>query len=177
MHVGRPLIRGFRALVFAVACTGVTAVLHFAAGGHVFAPGHLAVAVAAVTAAAVPLGSRQRGPVALVAACTAAQAVLHVWFTLASGHLEHLDPGAAMTGVHLLAAAATALWLARGDAALAALADLLTLFAAPALALLVAAVPAVPVRTVPVHAAPRPRPRLFAAAAPRRGPPLGALAA
>ncbi|MEU5870299.1 hypothetical protein AB0A73_01910 [Glycomyces sp. NPDC047369] len=174
MHVGRPLIRGFRALVFAVACTGVTAALHFAAGGHRFDPVHLAAAVAAVTAAAVPLGRRQRGPAALIAACIAAQAVLHVWFTLASGHLAHLDPGLPMTGVHLLAAAATAAWLARGDAALAALADLLTLFAAPALALLLAAAPVAPARTATAYAAPRPRPRLFAAAAPRRGPPLGA---
>ncbi|WP_335985573.1 hypothetical protein [Glycomyces sp. MUSA5-2] len=176
MHVGRPLIRGFRALVFAVACTGVTAALHFAAGGHRFDPLHLAAAVAAVTAAAVPLGKRQRGPLGLLAACIAAQAVLHTWFTLASGHLAHLDPGLTMTGVHLLAAAATALWLARGDAALAALADLLTLFAAPALALLLAAAPVAPARTAPAHTAPRPKARRFTAVAPLRGPPLGALA-
>jgi hypothetical protein len=179
VHVGQAVFRGFRALVFAVACVAVSALLHFFAGGHPFGLGTFAAAVTAVAFAILPLGNRQRGPVTLLAACAITQAGLHLWFTAASGHLEHLTPNAPMLLVHTLAALVSSIWLARGENAMAAFVDLLTMLIAPALLvrLLEASGPAAPPRPA-VAAAPAPNSRLelLASVTSRRGPPAGALA-
>ncbi|MCD0443678.1 hypothetical protein LO763_08585 [Glycomyces sp. A-F 0318] len=172
MHIGRPIIRGFRALVFAVACVLVSAGLHFTAGGAPISWGAFAAAVGAVAAAAYLLAAAQRGPLALLPACAAAQAGLHAWFTASAGHLEHLVPSPAMLLVHALAMAVSAVWLARGDAALAAFLELLVLWTAAVLLLRLRK--AAPVRLPRARAgrvlAP-PVLRLLATTASRRGPP------
>lgn len=173
MHIGRPITRGFRALVFAAACTLVSAGLHFAAGGALISWGAFAAAVAALAPIGILLGRAQGTWAVLLPACAVAQAGLHVWFTANAGHLEHLVPGPAMLLVHVLAMTASAIWLARGDAALAAFLDLLVLWSAASLLVrLRRTAPAV--RTVRARAervlAP-PVLRLLCDTAARRGPP------
>ncbi|MCD0443676.1 hypothetical protein LO763_08575 [Glycomyces sp. A-F 0318] len=130
MHVGRPLFRGLRALVFALACAAVSAGLHVVADGGAVGAGPFAAAVAALAPVGFVFGGAQRGPLSLLALCGTAQAALHVWFS--AGHLHHLMPEPSMLLVHLLAAAVSAAWLARGDAALAAFIDaVVLLLAAP----------------------------------------------
>jgi hypothetical protein len=178
VHIGRPGIRGFRALVFAVACVAVSAGLHGVAGGGLISSGAFAAAVTAVAPGAYLLGGRQRSLPVLLIACAATQSSLHVWFTAISGHAHHLVPGPSMLLVHLLAMAVCAVWLARGDAALAALLEHLVLLAAPALLarLLEAAGPArAPRRPAGAPARVSLRLLLLAAAASRRGPPAFAL--
>jgi hypothetical protein len=173
VHVGQPLIRGLRALVFAVACVAVTAALHFIAGGSPIGSGAFAAAVAVLTPPAYGIGGRQRGAGALTAACALAQSGLHAWFILASGH-AHLVPGPAMTLAHALAMGATAVWLARGDAALAAFLELLVIAFGPGLwpRLLETAGPVLPPRRIaPAPEGVRPQLLLLATAVPRRGPP------
>lgn len=173
MHIGRPFIRGFRALVFAAACAGVSSGLHFAAGAAPISWSTFAAAVLALAPFAYLLGGAQRNWAVLLPACAIAQAGLHAWFTVGAGHLDHLVPGRAMLLVHALAMIVSAVWLARGDAALAAFLDLLVLWSAAALVLRLS-------RPAPDVRAPRARVeqalappvlRLLAATAVRRGPP------
>ncbi|HEU5129963.1 MAG TPA: hypothetical protein VFU12_18430 [Glycomyces sp.] len=173
MHIGRPFIRGFRALVFAVACVLVSAGLHFIAGGAAVSWGACAAAVAAFAPVGYLLGGSQRGWAVLLPACAVTQAGLHVWFSAAAGHLEHAVPSPAMLLVHALAMAVCAVWLARGDAALAAFLDLLLLWTAAALVLRLSTAAPVRVRRALADRRPAPPPvlRLLATTAARRGPP------
>jgi hypothetical protein len=174
VHIGQPLIRGLRALVFAVACVAVTAALHFIAGGALLSSGTFAAAVAVLTVPAYCLGDRQRGVGVIAAACALAQSGLHVWFIFASGHAQHLVPGPTMMLAHALAMAVTAVWLARGDAALAAFLELLIIAFGPGLwlRLLEAADPVLPPRRIVTSTeGVRPQLVLLATAVPRRGPP------
>jgi predicted transcriptional regulator/transcriptional regulator with XRE-family HTH domain len=178
VHIGQPLVRGFRALVFALACTAASAGLHAFADGSLITAGTFAVAVAALAPPAYLLAARQRGPRSLLAACALAQTGLHLWFTAASGHLHEFVPAPAMLFAHAIAMAASALWLARGDAALAALLDFLILQFGSALwlRLLRASGPAAHGRRAPAaFTGPRPHLALLASAATRRGPPPGPL--
>lgn len=174
VHIGHPLIRGLRALVFAVACVTVTAGLHFAASGSMICFETFAVAVAMVTLPAYCIGGGQRGTVTLTAASALAQSGLHLWFTAAPEHAHHAVPSPGMVLAHALAMGVTALWLARGDAALAAFLDLLILAFGPGLwlQLFKASGPVLPPRrTTPSREGVRPQLALLAAAVPRRGPP------
>lgn len=174
MHIGRPLLRGFRALVFAVVCVAVSVALHVVAGGALIGAGAFATAVAVLAPLAFGLGGAQRGVPTLLAACAAAQSGLHLWFSADAGHAGHLTLGPAMLLVHALAATVSAVWLARGDAALAAFCDFLVLLFGPVLRLrlLGAIAPVLPPRS-PAETAPPPIPRLepLASAASLRGPP------
>lgn len=173
MHIGRPIIRGFRSLVFAVACVLVSAGLHFVAGGALISWDALAAAVAAVAQAGYLLGGSQRGWTVLLPACAVTQAGLHVWFTAGTGHADHLTPSPSMLAVHTLAMAVCAVWLARGDAALAAFLDLLVLWTAAALVVRLLTSAPIRVRRVAAdrRSAPPPVLRLLATVASRRGPP------
>jgi hypothetical protein len=175
VHIDQPLIRGFRALVFAVVCVAASAGLHFAAGGALIDAPLFAAALLPVTAGAFLLGGRQRGLAAVLAACAAAQAGLHVGFAFSTGHLHHLSLTPLMLTAHALALVVSALWLTRGEAALAAFLDLLVLTFTPALLirLLDAAGPALPPRPL-TGSFERVRPHLLllASAASRRGPPV-----
>ncbi|MFC3495774.1 hypothetical protein [Glycomyces rhizosphaerae] len=174
MHIGQPLIRGLRALVFAVACVAVTAALHFIASGSLICFETFAIAVAVLTPLAYCLGGRQRGMGVLTAATALAQTGMHLWFTAAPEHAHHAVPSPGMILAHALAMCVTALWLARGDAALAVFLDLLILAFGPGLwlRLLKAEGPVLPPRRF--AGAPevvRPQLAFLAAALPRRGPP------
>jgi hypothetical protein len=174
VHIGHPLIRGLRALVFAVACVAVTATLHFIASGSMICFGTFAVAVAVLTPTAYCIGGRQRGIGVLTAASALAQSGMHLWFSAAPEHAHHAAPGPGMILAHTLAMGVTALWLARGDAALAAFLDLLILAFGPGLwlRLFKAAGPILPPRrTAPPREGVRPQLALLAAAVRRRGPP------
>ncbi|MDN3239152.1 hypothetical protein [Glycomyces tritici] len=174
VHIGQPLIRGLRALVFAVACVTVTAALHFIASGSLICFETFAIAVAVLTPLAYCLGGRQRGMGVLTAASAFAQSGLHLWFTASPEHAHHVLPGPGMFLAHALAMCVTALWLARGDAALAAFLDLLILAFGPGLwlRLLKAEGPVLPPRRLThVLEGVRPHLTLLAAAVPRRGPP------
>lgn len=174
MYIGRPLLRGFRALVFAVVCVAVSVALHVVAGGALVTAGAFATAVAVLAPLAFAFGGGQRGVPTLLAACAVAQSGLHIWFSADAGHAGHLTLGPAMLLVHALAATVSAVWLARGDAALAAFCDFLILLFEPVLRprLLGTVEPALPPRP-PAETLPLPRPCLepLASAASLRGPP------
>jgi hypothetical protein len=174
VHIGQPLIRGLRALVFAVACVAVTAALHFTASGSMICFETFAVAVAVLTPPAYCIGGRQRGMGMLTAASALTQSGLHLWFSVAPEHAHHAAPSPGMMLAHSLAMGVTALWLARGDAALAAFLDLLILAFGPGLwlRLFKAAGPVLPPRrSAPSPEGVRPKLALLATALPRRGPP------
>lgn len=179
VHIGRPFIRGFRSLVFAAVCVLVSAGLHFAAGGAPVSWSACVAAVAAVAPLAYLLSGTQRGTAAILLACATAQAGLHVGFSAGAGHLEHVMPSPAMLLVHALATAVCAVWLARGDAALAVFLDLLILWSAAALVLRLFDSGPVRTRRALAHREHMPPPvlRLLATVASRRGPPAPACSA
>ncbi|MEV4300777.1 MFS transporter [Microbispora rosea] len=190
MPVTSPL-RLARAAAFTAVCLGLGVVAHLFSGGAV-APGALALGLPAVFAAALPLSGGERTLRAILPLLTALQVVLHVLFALSSPsspsavHLVsgHAMPGHAMVGHvmvghmpglgmllgHGWAVVLTALWLARGEAALWALLRRLAVRLTR-----IAADPAPPVFAPP--ASPHPNePRLPRFLAPRhcvtrRGPP------
>ncbi|MFI7134621.1 MFS transporter [Nonomuraea sp. NPDC050153] len=115
-----------RAMVFAVVCCGLGALAHLLGGGRVPAPA-AAMAFAISFAAAVPVTGRERGTKAILPLLAGAQVVLHLLFSTApvvvpGGHPHSgLVPDVGMLVAHGLATVMTALWLARGEAALWAL--------------------------------------------------------
>ncbi|MFC6679401.1 hypothetical protein ACFQE7_26115 [Nonomuraea ferruginea] len=118
-----------RTAVFAVVCLSLGMVAHSLAGGSV--PGPAMVAGFFVAAGgAYPLAGRERGPRAILALLGGLQLVLHVMFSLShavspaagAAHAAHASAGLApdlgMFVAHGWAVGLTALWLARGEAAL-----------------------------------------------------------
>ncbi|MFI7415771.1 MFS transporter [Nonomuraea sp. NPDC049684] len=204
MQVGRPVVRALRAAVFTAVCVLASAALHMLVGGTAIAPGPLALAVAATFAAAYAAGSRPRGRAPLLAMCVAAQYGLHELFDASesaryglshlldasspsfagppagpsAGAVVHGHGSAGMVVIHLAVALSSSWWLARGDAALAALLRLSTVRLARLWAVLcawlsvLAPPPAGPARACPLwppvagH-----RALLLAPVLSRRGPP------
>ncbi|GIH67530.1 MFS transporter [Microbispora siamensis] len=182
MPVTSPL-RLARAAAFTAVCLGLGVVAHLFSGG-VVTPGALALGLPAVFAAALPLSGRERTLRAILPLLAALQVALHALFALSSpasspwhviaGHVmaghAHAGPGFGMLLGHGWAVVLTALWLARGEAALWALLRRLAVRLTR-----IAADPAPPVFTPP--ASPHPdEPRLPRSVAPRhcvtrRGPP------
>lgn len=118
-----------RAAVFAAVCAGLGMAAHLVAGG-VAAPSSAAASLGLSFLAALPLTGRERSPAAVLGLLAAAQAGLHVLFSLAhdaapvaaGGHAHSgLVPGLGMLVMHGWAVGLTALWLARGETALWAL--------------------------------------------------------
>ncbi|MFF9197045.1 hypothetical protein ACF09L_17755 [Streptomyces sp. NPDC014779] len=175
---------------------------------HPVPPSSLLTALAVTAALAWSAAGRRRGPVAVASGLTAVQGVLHLILgagehpgaagadpmaampgmthTADTAHLTGATmgtgsgsgSGAGMLAAHLLAALACGLWLARGEAALFALARTAGARAAVPLRLLLAAVrvrvPAPsrarrPLR--PARRTRRPRGVLLAHTVSRRGPP------
>ncbi|MEU1721573.1 MFS transporter [Nonomuraea sp. NPDC005692] len=148
MQVARPVVRALRAAVFTAVCVLASAALHTLVGGTAIAPGPLALAVAATFAAAYAAGSRPRGWAPLLAMCVAAQYGLHELFDASesaryglshlldasspsfagppAGPVAHGHGSSGMVVIHLAVAVSSSWWLARGDAALAALLRLST---------------------------------------------------
>ncbi len=131
--------RLLRAAVFAAVTVSASALLHVWAGGPVPRPSVVAGVLAVVFAGAFAAGGRERGFAVLTPLCLAAQWGLHECFLVGAAPVGH-DHGAelSMWLVHFAAALAQASWLARGEAALAALLDLLTLFVARVLLIVLA---------------------------------------
>ncbi|MEU8175466.1 MFS transporter [Microbispora hainanensis] len=187
MPVTSPL-RLARAAAFTAVCLGLGVLAHLFNGGTV-APGALALGLPAVFAAALPLSGGERTLRAILPLLAALQVVLHALFALSapmsstahvlSGHVlagpamaghTHAGPGIGMLLGHGWAVVLTAVWLARGEAALWALLRRLAVRLTR-----IAADPAPPVFAPP--ASPHPDgPRLPRSLAPRhcvtrRGPP------
>lgn len=154
VHVGLVPFRLLRAGVFSAACVAVSALLHVAAGGHLHGVLELAAAAVGLAGSAFLIARRQRGLPVILASCAVAQVVLHVLFNLHSLapfalHPGHAIPTPGMVLAHLLALAASAVWLRRGEAALAIFLDLLRAAFATPLRLLVLADPMPPRRPAP----------------------------
>ncbi|GII79951.1 hypothetical protein Sru01_49330 [Sphaerisporangium rufum] len=172
-------LRLARATVFAVVCLGLSVAAHRLGGGSVSAPaaaGALLLAFGAATAAS----GRERPMTVIFPLLAAVQVVLHVLFSFdhapmvhsVTGHM-HMSgqaPGTGMLVAHAWVAGLSALWLARGEAALWGM--LRRLAVRSRLVLLAYLQPAH--KPVVAVAAPEPdrlRSVLLATAAPRRGPP------
>ncbi|MFC4056732.1 MFS transporter [Planomonospora corallina] len=137
-----PLLRIARAAAFAVVCVGLSAAAHLLAGGEVCARSAATGLVLAFAAGAAAAG-RERPLAVILPLLAGAQVVLHVLFSMAHGALTHgalshasmahavpvaeaaahtgLMPSLGMLVTHGWTVALTALWLARGEAALWAL--------------------------------------------------------
>ncbi|MEV4224850.1 MFS transporter [Nonomuraea sp. NPDC049725] len=122
--------RLIRTAVFAGVCLGLGVVAHVFGGGNVTGSA-LVAGFAAAFCLALPVAGRERGAYVIMPLLGTAQAVLHVLFSLAHAgsaaeavaHVAHasssgLVPGLGMLVAHGWATALTALWLARGEAAL-----------------------------------------------------------
>ncbi|HEY3687117.1 MAG TPA: MFS transporter [Streptosporangiaceae bacterium] len=185
------LLRLLRAAVFAAVCVSLATAAHVLAGGS--APGHpvLAASYALILIPAFALTSRERRLPSIATTLLATQLALHLLFDATTAHvplpgtlpaLAHAcgslgGPGAVMTIAHLWAALVSSWWLARGEAAMWALARLAARLAGRAVRL-----PRAPRAPVPAtaSAAPPPDPVLPRPAPARhpvrrRGPPRPAL--
>ncbi|MBG0817749.1 MFS transporter [Planomonospora sp. ID82291] len=166
-----------RAAVLTAVCLGLSTAAHRFAGGAVSAPG-AAGGTALAFAAALAAAGRERPAAVILPLLAGLQAALHLLFSLshpmpsaeAAGHVHSgLVPGLGMLVVHGWAVGLTALWLARGEAALWALLRrlpvrlrLLAAYAVPDLT---------PFFAVPAAEPAPPRPAGLRHAMPRRGPP------
>ncbi|MGI5268088.1 MFS transporter [Nonomuraea sp. CA-218870] len=170
--------RLLRAAAFAVVCLGLGMVAHVFAGGSV--PGPAMVAGFCVAAAgAYASAGRERGPRAILALLGGLQLVLHLLFSLshagfaaeAATHAAHpssgLVPGVGMLVAHGWAVALTALWLARGEAALWGLLRRLVV----RLVAVLLPVPATPFLSAPHAEPPVLRSAILRHAVTGRGPP------
>ncbi|UBU13507.1 MFS transporter [Nonomuraea gerenzanensis] len=118
-----------RTAVFAVVCLGLGVTAHVLGGGSVPVPAMVA-ALGLSFAAAYPLSGRERSFAAILPLLAGLQVILHLLFSLShaasphalAGHLHSgLVPDLGMLVAHGWAVGMTALWLARGEAALWAL--------------------------------------------------------
>ncbi|MCH7230920.1 hypothetical protein L0U85_08665 [Glycomyces sp. L485] len=167
--------RLLRAGVFSGVCVAVSALLHLAAGGHVHSGLELSAATGALSGPAFLIAARQRGLAFILAACAVAQVLLHCLYNLHSLAPLTFHPGhAAPTPGMIPAVATSAVWLHRGEAALAAFCDLVYAASATLLRLTVLGGPL----PAPRHAARRPwreipdlRSAALAWTRPLRGPP------
>jgi hypothetical protein len=138
---GQGALRTGRVLTFAVSSMALASAAHVAAGGDVPLLGML-LSLPLVVVAVNPLAGRPRGLLTLGAAMAGVQAMLHVAFLAADSHgacaqisahghptavrcadMTGMPPSTGMLAAHVLAASALVVLLARGEAALWALAD------------------------------------------------------
>jgi hypothetical protein len=118
-----------RAAAFAAVCLGLSVMAHVLAGGSVSVPS-AAAALAFAFGAALIVSGRERTLAAILPLLASVQAGVHVLFSLVhttppaeiAGHVHAgLLPGLGMLVTHGWVVGLTALWLARGEAALWAL--------------------------------------------------------
>lgn len=141
MGPGHGALRAGRVLAFAGSAIAVGSAAHVAGGGEVPVAG-MVFSLPLVAIAVNPLATRRRGLPALGLAMAGVQVLLHVAFLAADGHgrcepvgahghttgvrcgeMTSMSPSAGMLAAHVLAAALLVLVLARGEAAVWALAD------------------------------------------------------
>ncbi|GAA4935547.1 hypothetical protein GCM10023334_044140 [Nonomuraea thailandensis] len=115
-----------RTAVFAVVCLGLGVAAHVLGGASVPVPA-MAAALGLAFAAAYPLSGRERSFAAILSLLAGLQVILHLLFSLShaasphalAGHLHSgLVPDLGMLVAHGWAVGMSALWLARGEAAL-----------------------------------------------------------
>ncbi|WP_406860544.1 hypothetical protein ABZO31_08820 [Streptomyces sp. HUAS MG47] len=196
MTNSRSPIRALRAALFAAVCVSLAAVGHSSMSAHGIPVRSLGLAFAVTGVLAWACCGRRRGTPAIGAGLLAVQTALHTIFSAGQGHdaplahASHAGTGMGagvemsvaaghgplgMTAAHLLAAVICGLWLARGEAALFALARTAGAAAFTPLRLLLA-VARIRVPEPPRPVRPRPRARrlhgvVLAHALSRRGPP------
>lgn len=173
VQVRQTPFRLLRAAVFAAVSAFASLLLHLWSGGHAPGPLQGVAAFGLLFAAAYAVGGRQRGFLTLAPLCLLSQWGMHELFQIGAESAGHLHgSGPSMLLVHVIAALAQASWLARGESALAALLELLTLFFARAVRVLGAgALVAVRPRRFTLRTqAPRPLPAVRTAIS-LRGPP------
>lgn len=206
MTDARSPLRALRAALFAAVAVLLGAMGHSSLSAHGIPPVSLLAALGVTAAAGWAAAGRRRGPWSIGAGLLAVQGVLHLLFAAparpgaAHHHTRHPVPDAAaydapaqdaaaydvpaqavgsdtgMIAVHLLAAAACALWLAHGESAFFRLARTVLAFAFTPLRLLLATVsppgPAQGSAPAPAGAEPRhPHHVVLAHTVVRRGPP------
>ncbi|WP_327120479.1 hypothetical protein OHB12_16505 [Nocardia sp. NBC_01730] len=183
--------RTARALLFAGIGVSLSALGHAATAGHSVPLSALVLAFAATGSVAWALADRQRGFSAIGGGLAVMQAVLHLWFGVASISSEHdSSHGAAaespvvhggpgtMVAAHAAAAMVCAVWLWRGEVVLfALLAALYARTLAPLLLVLVHSSvdsnPRIPVQID--HRTAIPRAGVLRHVMARRGPPVAAV--
>ncbi len=120
--------RVVRAAAFAVVCLGLSMGAHVLAGG-MLSGRSVGLGLAVAFAAAAPLSGRERTLRTILPLLAGVQVVLHLLFSRApaalishahAGHVSYggLTPSLGMLIAHAWAAGLTAIWLARGEAAL-----------------------------------------------------------
>ncbi|MFC9270358.1 hypothetical protein ACFTXJ_21585 [Streptomyces zhihengii] len=202
MTDARSPLRALRAALFAAVAVLLAAMGHSSLSAHDIPPSALFAALGVTAAAGWAAAGRRRGPWSIGTGLLAVQGALHLLFAAparpgtAHHHTPHPAFGTApvqdtaaydapvqalgsdtgMIAVHLLAAAACALWLAHGESAFFRLARTVLAFAFTPLRLLLATVtppgPACP-GPAPVRAEPRrPHHVVLAHTVVRRGPPV-----
>jgi hypothetical protein len=128
-------VRALRLLVFAVTATCLALLSHRLAGGASPAWAPTVLACALPGAAGAVLTRRRRGPLEILVVLAAVQVAMHVVFdcsasampSMSSAGGGSMSPGAGllMPAAHTVAVGGTALLLARGEAALHAVLDVL----------------------------------------------------
>jgi hypothetical protein len=179
--------RAARAVVFAGIAVLLSALGHAASAGHSVSVSASTVAFAATGSMAWALADRQRGFFAIGGGLALMQAVLHVWFGMASMSTAHgaatetvdlqSDP-TTMFAAHATAALVCAVWLWRGEVAFfAILAALYTRILAPLFLVLVHPSVDNDPRTVPEvdHRIEAFREGVLRHVMARRGPPVAAV--
>lgn len=127
--VTRGAMRAVRSSVFAITSTALTCAAHAVGSGELPDTGTALLLTAMVAAAGTAMADRQRRTPAILATLGVVQVVLHVmltWLAGLGGHHPASSPSWAMVAGHVGAALATGLVLARADAAVFAVARVLT---------------------------------------------------
>ncbi|MEV5412208.1 MFS transporter [Thermopolyspora sp. NPDC052614] len=120
--------RVVRAAAFAVVCLGLSTGAHVLAGG-MLSGRSVGLGLAVAFAAAAPLSGRERTLRTILPLLGGVQVALHLLFSMGpaamvshahAGHVSYggLTPSLGMLIAHAWAAGLTAIWLARGEAAL-----------------------------------------------------------
>lgn len=203
MTDARSPLRALRAALFAAVAVLLGAMGHSSLSAHDITPLSLLAALGVTAAAGWAAAGRRRGPWSIGAGLLAVQGALHLLFAVParpgaahhhSGHsadesahdgvygsaataAEAVGADTGMVAVHVLAAAACALWLAHGESAFFRLARAVLAFAFTPLRLLLATVPppgpAAGRAPAPVRAErPLPRHAVLSHTVVRRGPPV-----
>jgi hypothetical protein len=172
----RGMLRVLRGSTLAVVNAMLAAAAHAAGGGGLPDGALTLLLTVGIAAAGTTLADRQRGPLALLAAVTGTQVVLHLLLDGLSGHhtATPAPPGsAAMTAAHGAAVLVTAALLAGAESALfivaSALRRIAGRFRRRAAGLRVVQRPAPVPPAVPLPAMLR---QLLCRVTPHRGPPL-----
>lgn len=161
-----------RAAAVAALCGLLTATAHVAGGGALPDVAALVLLLPLLAVALLGVAQRARGALARFGVLAAGQSGLHVLLAVLHPHQDGVvGYGSGMVAAHALATVATAVLLARADAAIAAVVTALRRLV-PRRPRTRVPHPAPPVRPVPAPGHPARSLRVHRRARPRRGPPV-----